>query len=112
MIITGNVPEDKADIIVKSVLIKMGYSKELELKRYVLEDNRISYVIYNPIMYHGKKTKIMRIFSCREYMKYLIIAFQEKNNIVDSVYPRINNDKITYYLTSKPNYNKTKRKVR
>ena len=72
MIITGNVPEDKADIIVKSVLIKMGYSKELELKRYVLEDNRISYVIYNPIMYHGKKTKIMRIFSCREYMKYLI----------------------------------------
>lgn len=117
MIITGNIqiPENKADIIVRSVLIKMGYSKELELKRYILDDNKIIYVVYNPIMYHGKKTKIMRLLSCREYMEYLISSFQEKDNVVDSIYPKINNNNnnnITYYLTSRPNYNRTKRKVR
>ena len=112
MIITGNIPEDKTDIIVRSVLIKMGYSKELELKRYILDDNKISYIVYNPIIYHGKKTKIMKILSCREYMEYLISAFQEKDNVIESIYPRVKKDKITYYLTSRPNYNKTKRKVR
>ncbi len=96
-----NIPilENKANLLVKEVLVSEEYSEDLEIERHLLDDDRISYSIYNPICYHQKETKVLRILSCKEYKEYLKIAFENRDNIVDHIYSEIKHDKLYYYIS-------------
>ena len=46
---SGLLDENKANRLVKSELIELGYSPDLEIKSYISED-KISYLIYDTIL--------------------------------------------------------------
>lgn len=96
--VNGKVDSLKTDMLVKKALIEEGYSKELELKSYILDNERITYQILNPIVIDGKETKILREISCVDYMGYLRRYLEENGNQVYDIYPIIRDDKISYYL--------------
>lgn len=58
----------------------MGTSESLEIKRYLLDDNKINYYVFHALFYHGEKTKVLSILSCSDYMNYLKMAFEKSDN--------------------------------
>lgn len=102
-----SIPENKADCLVKRQLIMYGYSEQVEIKRYLLDDNIINYFVYNTIYYHGNETKVLSILSCTDYMNYLKESLEENDNQIYSIYPKVEREKITYNVSF---YQKSKRK--
>lgn len=92
------VSEQEADMLVKDFLITLGYASDLEIKRYILDNNRISYSIYNSIIYKGKKTSILSIIDCSKYMNILMKAFDSKNIVTTNIFPYIKGNKLSYYV--------------
>lgn len=100
--------ENKTDLLVKSELISLGYCENLELKRYLSDNNKISYYVFYTIYYHGEEAKVLSRLSCRDYMKYLKSAFEKLDNEIHSIYPNVEREKVYYYISACP---KSKGKV-
>lgn len=99
MYINITISENKADFLVKKLLISLGYSENVEIKRHLLDNDKISYFVYNTINYHGNKIKVLSVLSCTDYMKYLKESLEELGNEICSIYPRLEREKLNYYVS-------------
>lgn len=95
---SGLLDENKANRLVKSKLIELGYSPDLEIKSYISED-KISYLIYDTILYHGENVKKITDLKSVVYNQLLIASIPKSNNNAYQVNTVITSGKVKYVVT-------------
>ena len=86
----------KTSSLVKMGLISLGYDENVTIKSYILDNDRIEYIIYNPINYKGKDTFIIKRIDCSQYMNYLRKSLEDRGSEVYKIIPFIKRGKIYY----------------
>ncbi len=94
----GLLDENKANRLVKSELIELGYSPDLEIKSYI-SDDKISYLIYDTFLYHGENVKKITDLKSVVYNQLLIASISKFNNNAYQVNTVITSGKVKYVVT-------------
>ena len=88
--------DNKTSSLVKDSLISLGYDENVIIKSNILDNDKIEYLIYNPIKYKGKDTFILRRISCVEYMSFIRKNLEDRGSEVYKIIPFIKRGKIYY----------------
>lgn len=98
------IEEQKANLLVKEALIERNYYSNLELKRYLLDDDVIEYFIIEEVTYHGERMPKITRLTCSEYMKLLGKRLSLQSGAFYCIYPEIKKNLVYYQVeeTDKP----------
>lgn len=110
----GKIEEQKANLLVRESLIKREYSRDLEMKRYLLDDGKIDYFITEKVTYHGQVYPKITRLTCSEYIELLVEELSLQYGTKYHVSPVISKDEVSYQVSEAhiPNRVKYLRKQR
>lgn len=101
-------PENKTDNLVKEALVERGYEDHLQIKSYILDDDKIDYIVKEKVIYHGEiYPKITRL-TCSQYMELLCERLSLQSESKYQVYPQIHSGQISYQVLELNSPNRVK----
>lgn len=104
--------EQKANLLVKESLIERDYSRNLKIKRYLLDDGIIDYWITEEVIYHGKIYPKIKRLTCSEYIKLLSERLTFYSDISYHVSSILSKGEVSYQISEERIPNKVKKRVR